>query len=70
MALALAPRGVLENRKFLRPITNGLIDRSQWLLSSFKFPSSKNTTSLSHWFRQYVMALPKALFGSTCVLCS
>jgi hypothetical protein len=28
MALALAPRGVFENKKFFRPITNGLMERS------------------------------------------
>jgi len=28
MALALAPRGVLLNRKFFLPITKGLIERS------------------------------------------
>jgi len=47
-ALALAPRGVFENRKFLRPITKGLIDRSLRLLSISKCPFSKNAVSLFH----------------------
>ena len=37
---ASAPRGVSLNRKFLRPMTNGLMPRSARLLSSGGLPSS------------------------------
>lgn len=53
MALALAPRGVFANRKFFRPITNRLMERSLRLLSSSRCPPSKNVVSFDHWFRQY-----------------
>ena len=31
-ALTLAPRGVLENRKFLRPIMKGFIEKSETIV--------------------------------------
>jgi len=49
-ALDVAPRGVFEKRKFLRPMTNDLMVRSARLLSSSRRPSFKNAVSFSHWF--------------------
>lgn len=65
IGLALAPRGVLLNRKFFRPITTCLIERSLRLLSISSRPSCKNTFSFSHWFVQLVIAVPSKLLGST-----
>src|SRR5690606_11309832 len=70
MALEFAPFGVLLNKKFFLPITKGLMERSLRLLSISNRPSSKNTISLCHCFRQYLTALPSALFGSTFGVCS
>src|SRR5699024_8099000 len=64
-----APFGVLLKRKFFLPITKGLMERSLRLLSISNLPSSKNTISLCHWFRQYLIALPSALFGRTFGVC-
>src|SRR5699024_4921757 len=69
IALDFAPFGVLLNKKFFLPMTKGLMERSLRLLSISNLPSSKNTISLCHWFRQYLIALPSALFGRTFGVC-
>src|SRR5690625_6035087 len=46
-------------------MTKGLIERSLRLLSISKRPSSKNTISLCHCFRQYLIGFPSALVGNT-----
>ncbi len=51
--LASAPQGVSEDSQF-RPITTCLIERSPWLLLISRRPSSMNTSSLSHWLRQWL----------------
>ena len=63
IAEPLAPRGVFENRKFFRPVTNDLIERSARLLLSSTLPSSGKLLELSHRFRQSVMACPETLLG-------
>ena len=64
MALAFAPLGVLAKSQFLRPMTNGLMERSLRLLSSSSRPSCRKASSLSHWLRQYLIAYPKVLLGN------
>src|SRR5690625_2285899 len=61
----MVPLGVLLNKKFFLPITKGQMERSLRLLSISNRPSSKNTTSLCHCFRQYLTALPSAHFAKT-----
>jgi len=41
MALALAPLGVFAKRKFLRPMTKGLMGRSARLLDISSLPSRR-----------------------------
>ena len=50
VAVAFAPDGVLQNRKFFLEITNGLMLLSAaWLLHG-SLPSSRNARSASSWF--------------------
>lgn len=65
IALASAPFGVLEKSQFFLPITKGLMARSARLLEISILPSSRYLRRYFSWFRLYVMAAPKRLFGST-----
>src|SRR5660398_21197 len=66
MAEAVAPLGDFENKKFFLPITKGFIALSALLLLISNPPSNINASNFLHWFKQYLIAFPKALLGRTC----
>jgi len=68
-ALALAPRAVLANRKFLRLITNGLILRSARLLLISSLPSMKYRARYFCWPNTYFYSATESRFRRG-VLCA